>query len=108
LKSVVRASLDTNRVYIWNIDFFREETITFVDELRSQGFDAYVANSITELTDKCGLLYTRTPSTKSLFDSTHIKSGIHIVAIGADSPGKQELDPEIFSRANTIATNDHN
>ena len=31
-----------------------------------------------------------------------------MVAIGADSPGKQELDPKIFARAARIATDDHN
>jgi ornithine cyclodeaminase/alanine dehydrogenase len=31
-----------------------------------------------------------------------VKTGTHIVAIGTDQPGKQELDPEIFGNAKIV------
>jgi ornithine cyclodeaminase len=104
----IRQSLDTKRVYVWNVDEFKDESGRFVESLNNDGFDACLASSIGELAEECRLIYTTTPSTRALFDSRCIKPGTHIVAIGADSPGKQELDSEVFSRARTIATDDHN
>jgi alanine dehydrogenase len=47
----------------------------------------------------CDLLVTTTPSREPLIRDTWIQDGTHINAIGADAPGKQELDPAILSRA---------
>ena len=99
--------LDTNRIFVWNVDAFKGGAEAFVKELRDDGFDAHLADRINDLTEECRLIYLATPSTKALFDSTCIQAGTHIVAIGADSPGKQELDAEVFSRAARIATDDH-
>jgi len=99
--------LDTKKVIVWNVDKFKAEAEVFVSELNQKGFDARFADNSQELTEKCRLIYTTTPSTQALFDSSHIKPGTHIVALGADSPGKQELDTEVFGRASKIATDDH-
>jgi alanine dehydrogenase len=45
------------------------------------------------------LLVTTTPSREPLIKDAWIQEGTHINAIGADAPGKQELDPAILSRA---------
>jgi alanine dehydrogenase len=47
----------------------------------------------------CDLLVTTTPSREPLIRNEWIRDGMHINAIGADAPGKQELDPAILSRA---------
>lgn len=54
--------------------------------------------SIEKVCD-CDVLCTTTPSRKPLVRSEWIRGGMHINAIGADAPGKQELDPAILSRA---------
>jgi ornithine cyclodeaminase len=53
------------------------------------------------------LVVTATPSGTPLFPAHEARPGTHIVALGADSPGKQELDPALFGRARCIATDDH-
>ncbi|MBP1928040.1 alanine dehydrogenase [Methanolinea mesophila] len=45
------------------------------------------------------VLVTTTPSRKPLIRDGWIHEGTHINAIGADAPGKEELDPGILSRA---------
>jgi alanine dehydrogenase len=45
------------------------------------------------------VLVTTTPSRKPLIMDEWIHEGTHINAIGADAPGKEELDPGILSRA---------
>ena len=45
------------------------------------------------------LLVTVTPSRRPLVRRAWLKAGVHINAIGADAPGKQELDPQILRDA---------
>jgi len=47
----------------------------------------------------CDVLVTTTPSRSPLIRSEWIHSGTHINAIGADGPGKEELDPALLRRA---------
>ncbi|MDH7594139.1 MAG: ornithine cyclodeaminase family protein [Methanomicrobiales archaeon] len=47
----------------------------------------------------CDVLVTTTPSTSPIVKNEWIADGTHINAIGADAPGKQELDPAILKRA---------
>ncbi|MGA2104489.1 MAG: ornithine cyclodeaminase family protein [Methanoregula sp.] len=47
----------------------------------------------------CDILVTTTPSRTPIIKSEWIHAGTHINAIGADAPGKEELDPEILHRA---------
>ena len=48
---------------------------------------------------------TTTPVTTPIIQDAWISPGTHINAIGADAPGKEELDPEILKRA-TIVVDD--
>ncbi|MCU0631556.1 MAG: ornithine cyclodeaminase family protein [Methanolinea sp.] len=47
----------------------------------------------------CNLLVTTTPSRVPLIRDEWIQEGTHINAIGADAPGKEELDPAILLRS---------
>ncbi|GAB6286942.1 MAG: alanine dehydrogenase [Methanoregula sp.] len=58
------------------------------------------SHSVTlEQACNCDLLVTTTPARSPIVKSEWIHEGTHINAIGADAPGKQELDPEILRRA---------
>jgi alanine dehydrogenase len=50
----------------------------------------------------CDILVTATPSRVPVVRSDWVEEGTHINAIGADAPGKQELDPEILKRAKVV------
>lgn len=45
------------------------------------------------------IIITATPSRRPIIMDGWVKEGAHINAIGADAPGKQELDPAILKRA---------
>jgi len=47
----------------------------------------------------CDVLVTTTPSRTPIIRSEWIHEGTHINAIGADAPGKEELDPALLKRA---------
>ena len=61
--------------------------------------DRECTNMSLERVADCDLLVTTTPSRKPLVRDAWIRDGTHINAIGADAPGKEELDPAILSRA---------
>ena len=50
----------------------------------------------------CDVLTTTTPSRKPVVKEEWIKEGTHINAIGADAPGKQELDEKILLKAKIV------
>ncbi|NJD53720.1 MAG: alanine dehydrogenase [Candidatus Methanoperedens sp.] len=50
----------------------------------------------------CDILVTTTPSREPIVMNEWISEGTHINAIGADAPGKEELDPLILKRAKVI------
>jgi len=47
----------------------------------------------------CDILVTTTPSTTPIIRREWIRPGTHINAIGADAPGKEELDPALLNAA---------
>jgi len=49
------------------------------------------------------IIVTCTPSKRAFIKKEWVKKGAHINAIGADMPGKQELEPGIFSIAKIFA-----
>jgi alanine dehydrogenase len=51
------------------------------------------------------IVVTTTPSRKPLVLSDWITTGTHLNCIGADAPGKQELDPAILTRAKVVVDN---
>jgi len=57
-----------------------------------------------DVRDACGadIVATTTPSREPVVKDEWISEGTHINAIGADAPGKQELDPRILRRAKIV------
>jgi ornithine cyclodeaminase len=55
-----------------------------------------------ELTDQCNYIITTTSSESPVLLSSGIRNGTHITAVGADTPGKQELEALLFGRASLI------
>ncbi len=55
----------------------------------------------------CDVLVTTTPSTKPIVKNEFVAEGTHINAIGADAPGKQELEIEILKRAKIVVDDTH-
>ncbi|MEN6611302.1 MAG: ornithine cyclodeaminase family protein [Methanoregulaceae archaeon] len=62
-----------------------------------QDLNAHAAS--LEKTCECDVLVTTTPSRVPIIRDEWIHEGMHINAIGADAPGKEELDPAILHRA---------
>jgi alanine dehydrogenase len=66
------------------------------------GIPVIMANSKKEAVEQADILITTTRGKGSLVEADWVKPGTHIVAIGTDQQGKQELDPEIFRNAKVV------
>jgi len=61
--------------------------------------------SAEEAVTGADIIVTVTPSTKPIVMDQWCQGGVHINAIGADAPGKQELDPSILTHAKVVVDN---
>ena len=84
-----------------------ERAIALAEALSAQGLRARACATTDAMLAEARVVVTTTPSSHPLFPASEVRPGTHIVAMGADSPGKQELDPAIFGRARLIVTDDH-
>jgi ornithine cyclodeaminase/alanine dehydrogenase len=66
------------------------------------GIPVIMASSKEEAVEQADILITTTRGKGSLVEADWVRPGTHIVAIGTDQQGKQELDPEIFRNAKVV------
>ncbi|MFB7253128.1 ornithine cyclodeaminase family protein, partial [Streptomyces nojiriensis] len=74
-------------------------------ELHRRGLNARPA--VTQEAAAADMVITTTPATTPVLNATHVRQGAHVTGIGTDMPHKNELPPELFHRAQVIATDDH-
>ncbi len=75
----------------------------FADKVRaSYGIEARAVASAVEAVRGQDIVVTTTPSTSPVVFRDWVSAGTHINAIGADAPGKQELDPAILTDAKIV------
>ncbi|OQR27712.1 ornithine cyclodeaminase family protein [Pseudomonas sp. Bc-h] len=66
------------------------------------GFTVETTLDAQQVALKANLIVSTTPSREALLRSEWIRPGTHITAVGADTLGKQELDPALVGRADVI------
>ncbi len=75
----------------------------YVEEMRAElGADVSEVDSLEALTRESDLLVTTTPSRQPLIRAEWLRPGVHITAMGSDLAGKQELAPEVLTRADLL------
>jgi ornithine cyclodeaminase len=91
---------DCREVMIWGRD--RSKALQFSKNPDLKSFRIEIAEDLDQLTAACNLIVTTTSSSTPLLFAQQIQKGTHITAIGADDFGKQELDAQIFKKADRI------
>lgn len=76
------------------------------------GLLAEPVETVKALCEQCTIVVTTTPSTQPVIKAADLpadldKRRLHIIAVGADSPGKVEIAPEVVAKATAIFTDDH-
>lgn len=72
------------------------------DALADLGSPIEVADSVSAAVRGADVVVTTTPSWEALVRDEDIGANVHITAIGADTKGKQELDPALYRRARVV------
>jgi len=78
------------------------ETEIFREKMEHLGLNVVPEENIEDVVKGCDILVTATPVTTPIVKSEWVSEGTHINAIGADAPGKEELDPKILKRAKIV------
>lgn len=86
---------------VYAVDANAESAKKFVEFAKSLGLEGEVSDGAAACKN-ADVLITTTPVHQPIVKSEWIHPGMHINAIGADAPGKEELDPEILKRAKIV------
>jgi alanine dehydrogenase len=97
----LRELLKIEEVRAW--DIVGEAAERYAKEMaESLGIEVNAFSNVEDVVRDADVVVTVTPSREALVKSDWIGEGVHINAIGADGPGKQELDPRIVASADKI------
>ncbi|MFX1471887.1 MAG: ornithine cyclodeaminase family protein [Promethearchaeota archaeon] len=97
----LRELLKIEEVRAW--DIVGDAAERYAKEMaESLGIEVNAFSNVEDVVRDADIVVTVTPSREALVKSDWIGEGVHINAIGADGPGKQELDPKIVANADKI------
>ena len=88
------------RVVAWSPN--RARLDAYCVEMSAEGYDVLAAESIESVCAAADVLITATPSREPLIRAEWLREGVHVAAVGSDSPGKRELDPACLGRADLV------
>ncbi|MHC3129330.1 MAG: alanine dehydrogenase [Candidatus Bathyarchaeota archaeon] len=89
-------------VRVW--DRAEKAALKYAEEMRMKYEQVSICSvkGIKEAVQGTDIIVTATPSRKPLVSAEWIDEGTHINCIGADAPGKQELDPAILVKSKIV------
>ena len=96
----LRAVTDCREALVWG----RGETqlARYQAEMAPLGFHIETTQDTADILRTCNLIVTTTPATSPLLSADDLRPGVHITAVGSDTPHKQELDARILARADVV------
>ena len=74
----------------------------YVIDAAALGFNVAVAADSAELLDSCQLIVATTAATEPVLAHADGIHGVHITAVGSDTPHKQELDAQLLRHADLV------
>lgn len=99
LARAIRLMAPTNaQIVIWGRN--PDRAAALARKLAEAGQTVHVALDLETACRRADVIVTATPATAPLIRADWVGAGCHITAIGADSPGKQELETALVAKAN--------
>lgn len=101
LEALVRTRVRSlERAMVWSRR--PEAAARLASEMRSLDLTVEACASVAELMLESQLVVTTTPAREPLIGIRDLHPGLHITAIGADLPGKQELHADVLAAADLV------
>ncbi len=90
------------QIRVW--DLYRHAAEAFVKEINAKPsqLHATIAETAKEAVSCSDIVVTTTPSTAPIVLDSWASDGTHFNCIGADAPGKEELEPALLKRAKVV------
>jgi ornithine cyclodeaminase len=88
------------RFSLWGRDAGKAQALAA--ELRSGGLDAVASATLEQLCRTAEVIITTTTATEPLLTSGMVAPNARIVAVGADAPGKQEIDTALVGQIDRV------
>lgn len=85
---------------VWGRSVERAALVT--EELSGLELPVAATKDLEEACRGCDIIVTTTASTTPVIQQDWVRPGTHITAVGADAPGKQELDTRLVARADRL------
>jgi ectoine utilization protein EutC len=92
---------DITSVSVWSRNPANAERLTR-EILDERGCATEVARTVQQAVAKSDIIVTTTPSTEALVFADWVRPGATIIAVGSDTPQKQELDANLLARADAV------
>jgi len=96
------AVMDLERIWVWGRTAERVETCAQDLGEIVPGAEVMIASTPSEVARNTRLITTVTAARRPLLSAADLQPGTHIAAVGSDSPGKQELDPDVLEHASLL------
>ena len=89
-------------IKVWDIS--PKAVDMFISDMKPKAnqIELSIANNIAEAVQDADIVTTTTPSKEPLILDSWVSEGTHFNCIGADAPGKEELDPKILRKAKIV------
>ena len=98
--SYLRHVTDCRSAMVWGRN--PEQVRDYIDDMGKQGFEV-TTGSPADIAARCQIVVTTTPSKEPLLPLPETTKDMLVTAMGADTPGKQELHPAYIEKATLIA-----
>ena len=96
LRALVDSIPTIKKAYVWGI--IEAEVKSYAREMSEElGLPVHVAPDLKSAAPLCDIIVTCTPSKAFYLKREHVRPGTFVAAVGADSPDKQELDPQLIA-----------
>ena len=96
----IKDVIDCRKVIVWGRS--QDKLDVYKNEMEKEGFEVESTMDSRKISENCNLIVTTTASTEPIIRKEGLKSGTLIIAMGADTIGKQEIENEILTAASLI------
>ncbi len=98
--AALKVVLPVTKIKIHDIDRTRAESLG--QELADQGMEVSLSDSARETVADADVVITATTSSQPVVLGEWLEEGMHVNAVGANSPAKRELDADAFRKSRVV------